>query len=72
MMVFVRTSRDAASIDNKIRRAVHDVAPQIPVYDMLTMTQRTAAATAEARFRAVLLTAFAITALSLAVIGIYE
>jgi putative ABC transport system permease protein len=71
MMVFVRASRDVASIGNEIRRAVHDVAPQLPVYDMVTMTQRTALATAQARFRAVLLTAFAITALSLAVIGIY-
>jgi predicted permease len=71
MMFFVRASRDAASIGNEIRRAVHAVAPKLPVYDMQTMTQRTAAATAQARFRAVLLTAFAIVALSLAAIGIY-
>jgi predicted permease len=71
MMVFVRVSRDAASIGSEIRRAVHDVAPQLPVYDMQTMTQRTAAANAQARFRTVLLTAFAITALSLAGVGIY-
>jgi putative ABC transport system permease protein len=38
---------------------------------MQTMTERSAAATAQARFRAVLLAAFAITALSLAAIGIY-
>jgi putative ABC transport system permease protein len=38
---------------------------------MQTMTERTAAATGQARFRAVLLTAFAIVALSLAAIGIY-
>lgn len=71
MMVFVRDSRNVASIGNEIRGAVHDVAPQLPVYDMLTMAQRTAVATAQARFRAVVLTAFAITALLLAVIGIY-
>jgi ABC-type antimicrobial peptide transport system permease subunit len=71
MMAFVRASRDAASIGNEVRRAVHDVAPHLPVYDMLTMAQRTAVATAQARFRAVLLTAFAITALLLAIIGIY-
>ncbi|HEY2856301.1 MAG TPA: ABC transporter permease [Gemmatimonadaceae bacterium] len=71
MMVFVRASRDPASIGNAIRRAVHDVAPQFPVYDMETMTERTADATAQARFRAVLLTAFAIVALTLAAIGIY-
>jgi putative ABC transport system permease protein len=71
MIVFVRLSRDAVSVGSEIRRAVHDVAPRLPVYDMQTMTERTAVATAQARFRAVLLTAFAITALSLAVIGIY-
>lgn len=68
---FIRSSRDPASMGNEVRRAVHEVAPQVPVYDMLTMMQRTASATAEARFRAVLLAAFALVALSLAAIGIY-
>ena len=71
MIVFVRTARDPAAIGQEVRRAVHDVAPQLPVYDMLTMSERAAAATAQARFRAVLLALFAITALSLAVVGIY-
>jgi predicted permease len=68
---FIRSSTDPASMGNEVRRAVHGVAPQVPVYEMLTMTQRTATATAAARFRAVLLAAFAIVALSLAAIGIY-
>ncbi|HWH50705.1 MAG TPA: ABC transporter permease [Gemmatimonadaceae bacterium] len=68
---FVRSSRAAASMSSEVRRAVHEVAPRVPVYDMLTMTQRAASATAEARFRAALLTAFAVTALSLAGIGLY-
>jgi len=55
----------------QIANPVHEVAPQLPVYDMLTMGQRSAAATAQARFRAVLLAAFAFTALALAGIGIY-
>ena len=71
MIVFVRTSRDPGSIGQEVRRAVHDVAPQIPLYDMLTMRERASAATAQTRFRAVLLTLFAITALSLAAVGIY-
>ncbi len=71
MIVFVRTARDPASIGQEVRRAVHEFAPQLPVYDMLTMSERTSAATAQARFRAVLLALFAITALSLAAIGIY-
>jgi putative ABC transport system permease protein len=71
MIVFVKTARDPGSLGAEVRRAVHDVAPQLPVYDMRTMTERTAAATAQARFRAVLLALFAITALALAAVGIY-
>ncbi len=71
MIVFVKTARDPGSLGAEVRRAVHEVAPQLPVYDMRTMTERTAAATAQARFRAVLLALFAITALALAAVGIY-
>lgn len=62
---------DAASIGNEVRRAVHDVAPQLPVYDMQTMAWRAASTTTPERFRALLLTAFAVVALSLAAIGLY-
>jgi putative ABC transport system permease protein len=71
MIVFVRTRRDAATIGGELRRAVHEVAPQLPVYDLQTMTQRAGTATAQNRFRAMLLTAFALAALLLAAIGIY-
>lgn len=71
MVVFVRASNRAAAIGNEIRRAVHDVAPQLPLFDMQTMTARTASATAQARFRALLLAAFATVALLLAAIGVY-
>jgi putative ABC transport system permease protein len=71
MIVFVRTMPNAATIANALRRAVHDVAPQLPMYDMQTMTQREGTATAQDRFRAMLLTAFALAALLLAAIGIY-
>jgi len=71
MIVFVKTARDPGSLGSEVRRAVHEVAPQLPVYDMRTMTERTSAATAQARFRAVLLALFAITALALAAVGIY-
>ncbi len=71
MMVFVRSQRDPASLGPGLRRAIHDVAPSLPIYDMRTMSDRAAAATAQARFRAVLLTLFAITALALAAVGIY-
>jgi putative ABC transport system permease protein len=50
---------------------VHEVAPQLPVYDMETMAERQGRATAQNRFRAMLLTAFALAALLLAAVGIY-
>ncbi|MGH7616914.1 MAG: ABC transporter permease, partial [Gemmatimonadaceae bacterium] len=71
MIVFVRTMKNAATIANELRRAVREVAPQLPVDDMQTMTQRAGTATAQNRFRALLLTAFALAALLLAAIGIY-
>ncbi len=71
MIVFVRTVRPPASMGDEVRRAVHDVAPMLPVYDMQTMEQRTENATARTRFSATLLALFAATALSLAAIGIY-
>jgi putative ABC transport system permease protein len=71
MIVFVRSTRAAAQLGPEVRRAVHDVAPRQPVYDMRTMETRVAGATAQARFRALLLGLFAATALVLAVVGIY-
>jgi len=71
MNVFVRTTRNAGAIGNALRRAVREVAPQLPRYDLQTMTQRADIATAKNRFRAMLLTAFALAALLLAAIGIY-
>ena len=69
--VFVRTTRTSATIGNELRRAVHEIAPQLLVSDMQTMTQRQGIATKQNRFRAMLLTAFALAALLLAAIGIY-
>ena len=71
MIVFVRTGRNPGSLGGEVRRAVHDVAPQLPVYDIQTMDERMGGATAQARFRAVILALFAITALLLAAVGIY-
>jgi predicted permease len=70
-IAFIRTQRDASSLGDEVRRAMHEVAPSIPIFDMQTMEARTAAATAQARFSATLLGLFALTALSLAGIGIY-
>ncbi|MDB4877648.1 MAG: permease [Gemmatimonadetes bacterium] len=71
VILFIRTGANPAALGADVRRAIHDAAPQYPVYDMQTMTDRAAAATAQARFSAALLVLFAATALSLAAIGIY-
>jgi putative ABC transport system permease protein len=71
VIAFIRARRDASSLGEDARRAAHDIAPTIPIYDMQTMDARTAAATAQERFSATLLALFALTALSLAAIGIY-
>lgn len=71
MIVFVRATSNAATIAGALRRAVREVAPQRSLYDMETMAQRMGLATAKNRFRAMLLTAFALAALLLAAVGIY-
>jgi predicted permease len=71
LILFVRSTRDAASLGPDVRKAIKDVAPAFPVYDMQTMVSRAGAMTAQARFSATLLALFALTALSLAVVGIY-
>lgn len=71
MMVFLRSTRDASSLGDEVRRAMRELAPKTPIYDMRTMDDRTASATAQQRFSAMLLALFAATALSLAAIGVY-
>jgi putative ABC transport system permease protein len=71
MMVYLRAKRDAATLGPEVRRAVSEIAPTFPVYDMRTMDARTATAMGRQRFSAALLALFAATALSLAAIGIY-
>jgi putative ABC transport system permease protein len=71
IIILVRSTRDVASLGPELRRAIHEVAPSFPVYDLQTMSARAAKATAQARFSASLLGLFALTALSLAAVGIY-
>jgi putative ABC transport system permease protein len=72
MMIFVRTSRqNPLALVPSVRRTVGQLVPGLPVFDIQSMDTRSAAATAQARFSAVLLSLFAFTALALAAIGIY-
>ena len=67
----VRTRGDAMSLAETIRRRVHELEPARSVYGISLLLQHLDDASAENRFRTVLLTMFAASALLLACIGIY-
>ncbi|MBK8250423.1 MAG: ABC transporter permease [Gemmatimonadetes bacterium] len=71
MMVFARTVGDPRAVIGAVREALRRVAPMAPVYDVRTLEERVSRAGAQTRMSAVLLGAFALAALVLAVIGIY-
>ena len=71
MMILLRTAGDPAAVAPAARRAIQEIAPRDPVFDIQPLSLRTAAATAPARFGAALLAAFAVVALVLSAIGIY-
>jgi ABC-type antimicrobial peptide transport system permease subunit len=66
-----RTTSDPASIAPAIVKAIHDVDPTIPVYDIQTMENRMSASMARQRFSTIMLGAFAVFAMILAVVGVY-
>ena len=72
-MLFVRAARggDALALAATVRRALADVAPDAPIYDMRTMEERVARAMAFQRFSATMLALFAGVALALATLGVY-
>ena len=67
----VRTSGDPAAVAPAARRAVHAIAPHVPVSDVLSMGDVARDATLADRFMMTLLAAFAGVALVLAAVGIY-
>jgi predicted permease len=67
----VRGTGDPAALLDVIRRAVHDVAPEIPVYGIATFKQRTAHAVVGQRLGAVVLGLFGVLALVITAVGIY-
>jgi predicted permease len=66
-----RTSGDPAAVAGAIVRAIHEVDPTIPVYDIRTMADRMSDSLARQRFATIMLGAFAVFALILAVVGVY-
>jgi putative ABC transport system permease protein len=66
-----RTSGDPAALSAALVRAIHEVDPTIPVYDIRTMTDRMSDSLARQRFSTIMLGAFAVFALVLAIVGVY-
>ncbi len=71
MALVARTERDAASFGNAIQRAIWEVDPAQPIYELSTMDQILARAVFLPRLSTTLLAMFAIAALLLAALGIY-
>jgi putative ABC transport system permease protein len=70
-MTVVVKANPAATIAPAMRKAVAEVDPLLPVYDLQTMNDVLAQSTATRRFNTLLLTMLGITGLVLAAIGIY-
>jgi putative ABC transport system permease protein len=66
-----RTHGDPMTLAETIRRKLHEVDPARSVYDISPLNAHLSEAFAENRLRTVLMTFFALTAISLACIGLY-
>ena len=69
--VMVKSDLPLRVLVPELRRAVREVDPDLPIYDIATMHGRVSSALADSRFNGVLLTGFAALALGLAALGIY-
>jgi putative ABC transport system permease protein len=67
----VRTRGDPMNLANALRREIHQIEPSRSVFDVMPLTQHLSESNAENRFRMLLLMLFALTAISLAAIGLY-
>jgi putative ABC transport system permease protein len=71
LILYARTDGNPAALVQAVRREVRALNRDLPVFNIRTMSERIAAATARARFSAILLAVFAAIALSLSAVGIY-
>jgi len=67
----LRTHGDPAAMAETIRRKIHEAEPNRAVFDVTPLEEHLSDAFAENRLRTVLLSFFAITAVSLACVGLY-
>jgi putative ABC transport system permease protein len=65
------SSSDPAAIARDMIRKIHDMDPTITVFDVQTMSARMSASLARQRFSTLMLGAFALFALILAIVGVY-
>lgn len=69
--VVAKATGDPAAIGREIQKQVQSVDPNLPVSDVLPMTDVVAQSVAERRFAAALIGLFALLALGLAAVGVY-
>jgi predicted permease len=66
-----RTSADPAMVARDMVRRIHDLDPTLTVFDVQTMSDRMSGSLARQRFSTLMLGAFALFALILAIVGVY-
>jgi len=71
MTVYVRTSMPSAQMFSALRRKVHDIDPNLPIYGMVTLDDQLDRALVTERLIATLSVVFGLLATLLAVIGLY-
>jgi predicted permease len=71
MNVVVRGTGDPGALAPAVKQQVHQIDPDLPLYNVITMPQRVDLSLARRRFVMLLLAVFASTSLTLATIGIY-
>jgi putative ABC transport system permease protein len=69
--LIARTTSDPSALAGLVRREVIALDRNVPIYDVKTMNERTAAATSRTRFSAMILGLFAALALLLSATGIF-
>jgi len=67
----VRTRGEPTALADPLRRTIHEIEPSRSVFDVATLQEHLTGSFAEDRLRTILLSLFAITAVSLACLGLY-
>jgi predicted permease len=71
LVLAIKVQGDALSYAEPLRRAMQEIAPDVPVYSIRTMDEVTGATTRLRAFNMILMSTFAVVAMLLAAIGLY-